>query len=202
MSNPGALAVALAAALLAAAGCGAAGSTTGPGASSPAPSINASQAGIPPGATLGAVTHRNQTSRTAAPPVPSSPADTTPRHFGTWFHYRNGLSVKVSAPHGFTPSPWAKRSPGTPIVFRVAVRNQTGSTWNPRALHVHLVSGLTRDVQLFDRSQGVVARPRRPLQNGHEVNFLVGFWVTQPAPPQLLFEPGLGYEDAVVTPRR
>lgn len=207
MTRPAMLTAATVAALMtlasALAGCGAADHGSGPGASSPAPSIDAAHAGIPAGAVVGATTTPDDGPTVTDGSSSASPTSSVSTHrFGSWFHYGNGLWVKVDPPRPFTPSGWVKRQPGTPTLFPVQVRNNTGGVWNPSQLHVRLQSGLRPATQIFDYEKSVVARPEQRLADKGTVSFAVGYWVTDPSQLIVDFAPGFGYDSALVTSGR
>jgi len=124
-------------------------------------------------------TTNTATSKPAA--APSKAPETNP-HFGQAYVYDDGLSVSVSAPQPYTPSPNAAgATAATNLIFTITVKNGTKENFDPSLMLNSLNSGSTAASVITDLQgpQGDVTgfAPQTPLTPGQSVSFKTAYSV-------------------------
>ncbi|MDV7991606.1 hypothetical protein [Rhodococcus sp. IEGM 1374] len=142
----------------------------------------------------------NAPSATVESAAPTT-AESTNSTFGQAFTFNDGLSVGVSAPTPYTPSPSASTSnPGGQFVaFTVTIVNGSPNNYDPALFSASLQSGNTEADQVYDTANDVGGAPSTAVLPSRESQFTIAFEVTDPADLVLQVSPGFEYRDAFFT---
>jgi hypothetical protein len=133
------------------------------------------------------VLHPSADRTAAAPPAPTTPAPAGPQLvFGQTYQLDN-VSIRLTGPHDYTPSPIASSSDGAPIQravrFTVTITNNTSAALNANGVDIEgIVRGLAVG-RVYDTDiQGLA----EDIQPGRAVTFPVAFNVPAAPTPLVL----------------
>lgn len=124
--------------------------------------------------------------------------------FGQTFTWNDGLSVTLSKPREFKPSPYAHvrsahgRMGKTFLVVTVEVVNHTGHAFDPRWFVASLPPGSPAGT-VSDKDKAIGAQPRTKLMDGREATWRLGYAVVNPDHLILEVSPGLERQPVTYT---
>lgn len=97
--------------------------------------------------------------------------------------YPDGLTVKLSVPETFDPSPSAFTEGDAPyyVRFTVSVVNDTDERFDPVLTSVSVASGETEGAMVYDVVNGLSSPPETDIAPGEARSWVVAFGVTDPA---------------------
>lgn len=142
--------------------------------------------------------NRPTATETSSSPTPTVAPDPGYQAFGTTYTYTDGLSVTVSAPQPYQPSPYAAGVDGFSqfVVFDITVVNQTGTNWDPVLFGASVQSGNQEASQVFD-SGNLPANPSTVVLSGREAVFKMAFGVMDPNDLVMEVRPDFTHDDAI-----
>lgn len=97
--------------------------------------------------------------------------------------YPDGLTVKLSTPETFDPSPSAYTEGNAPyyVKFTVSITNETDERFDPFMTSISVASGDTEGTMVFDTVNGLSAPPETDIAPGEARSWVVAFGVDDPA---------------------
>lgn len=113
-------------------------------------------------------------------------ADGATRDFGDWYHFAGGLSIAVSKPKSFHPSPSAYPRSERGLAFEIAVDNDTREPYQLSGMSARATAGGQPAKQLLDSTQGFtgIADASQDVPPSHKARVNVAF-AAPPQPTQL-----------------
>jgi hypothetical protein len=120
--------------------------------------------------------------------------------FGEAYRYEDGLTLTISGPEEFTPSPKAKTGgEGNFVKFTLQVDNGTAKKFKPASVTVTVTSGGGQAGDVLDKKQGMTLAPGKPVKPGGQISWVQGFGVIDPQDVAVVVEAGMDRAPLAVT---
>lgn len=133
-----------------------------------------------------------------SPSAEDSGNDTTP--LGETFEWEDHLSVTVSKPKAYKPSEYAATEDADHyVVMTVRIVNETGKPFDVNSFYTSVQSGNEEASEVFDSDKGLEGSPSTKLLDGREVEFEIGYGVSDTKDLVVQVTPSYDYEAAIFT---
>lgn len=150
------------------------------------------------GCAVSGATHSDTHAAKAHTPAVAVQKDPLLKGFGDVITYKDGLSVSVSKPVDFTPSPEAAgaASGQTAMVFTVVLTNHTKGSVDIGGFPT-ATSGGTTSASIADIGANISNTPNTTLLQGQTLSWQEGFSIADPTNITFQYAPGFDYANAI-----